>query len=62
MKFEILNDKGSIVMNTEFASCIPDEDELSIMVQADYKFRLDSKLVSEKKIIASLKNSEGKAL
>ncbi len=50
MKFEVVNDKGITVMRTESASCIPDEDELYIMNKEKYKFKIDGKIVSIKKI------------
>lgn len=50
MKFEVVNDKGITVMCTESESCIPNEDELYIMNKEKYKFKIDGKIVSIKKI------------
>lgn len=50
MKFEVVNDKGKTVMSCTSVSCIPDEDELSCMAKAGYKFKLDGKNATQKKI------------
>lgn len=50
MKFEVVNDKGVAVMQTEMKSCIPDEEQLSYMSKAGYKFKLEGKIVTLKKI------------
>ena len=50
MKFQVINDKGVPVMGTEYVSCIPDEQQLSSMAKAGYKFKIDGKAMSIKKI------------
>ena len=55
MKFEIINDKSKVVMNTTFASCIPDKNTLNEMAKAGYKFKLDGKVATAKKICEKLK-------
>ena len=50
MKFEVINDKGVSVMNTEHKSCIPDDSQLSSMIKAGYKFMIDGKAASVKKV------------
>lgn len=50
MKFQVINDKGIGVMETHFASCIPDGAQLASMSKAGYKFKIDGKAVSIKKI------------
>ena len=50
MKFEVINDKGITVMQTTTKSCIPDEEQLSYMSKAGYKFKLGGKVVTLKKI------------
>ena len=50
MKFEVVNDKGVTVMQTTMKSCIPDEEQLSLMSKAGYKFKLDGKNVTMKKL------------
>lgn len=56
MKFEVLNDKGITVMQTETKSCIPSEDELAAMSKAGYKFRIDGKNITIRKLIGVIKN------
>lgn len=55
MKFEIINDKSKTVMQTEYISCIPDKDELNSMQIAGYKFKIDGKIISAKKLKEWLK-------
>ena len=50
MKFEIINDKNKIVMNTIHECCIPSKDILTSMLNAGYKFKLDGKILSKKAI------------
>ncbi|MDD6022207.1 MAG: hypothetical protein PUB94_06125 [Oscillospiraceae bacterium] len=50
MKFQVVNDKGSPVMETEHISCIPDYSSLSSMSKAGYKFKVDGKIINLKKI------------
>ena len=55
MKFEVVNDKNKVVMNTSDVSCIPDTKTLNIMHKAGYSFKLDNKKVSIKKLSELLK-------
>lgn len=50
MNFEVINSSGITVMSTKCMSCIPDDKQLSSMSKAGYKFKIDSKAVSIKKI------------
>lgn len=50
MLFQIINDKGVLVMKTEHKSCIPDDYQLSSMSSAGFKFKIDGKIASIKKI------------
>ena len=50
MLFQIVNDKGVPVMRTEHASCIPDDSQLASMSKVGYKFKIDGKAASIKKI------------
>ena len=50
IKFEIINEKGVAVMTTEHTSCIPDNDQLCHMSKAGFKFRIDGKNASVKRI------------
>lgn len=55
MKFEIINDKNKVVMNTEHWSCIPDKDVLTSMQKTGYKFKLDGKTITIKKLSDKIK-------
>lgn len=57
MLFQAINDKGVSVFRTEYVSCIPVESQLTSMQKAGYKFRIDGKAVSIKKIKEILKTS-----
>lgn len=57
MKFEVINDKNKIVMHTSDISCIPDKDILNLMSKAGYKFKLDNKAVTIKKLNEQLKEA-----
>ncbi len=50
MKFEVINDRGVTVMQTTMKSCIPDEEQLTYMSKAGYKFKLEGKVVTLKKL------------
>lgn len=50
MKFEVVSDRGVTVMQTEMKSCIPDEEQLSCMNKAGYKFKLNGKNVTLKRL------------
>lgn len=56
MKFEVVNDKGTTVMHTETKSCIPDKDELTVMSKAGYKFRIDGRNITVKKLVNDIKD------
>lgn len=49
MKFEVINDKGCTVMSTLYPLCIHEDDQLSSMMKAGYRFKIDGKIVSKKK-------------
>lgn len=51
MTFQIINDKGQVVMTTTSINCGPNEDTLESMSKAGYKFKVDDKLVAKKKAI-----------
>ncbi len=50
MLFQVVNDKGVPVMRTEHKSCIPDDSQLSSMLKVGYKFKIDGKAASIKKV------------
>ena len=55
MKFEVINTKNKTVMSTTSPSCIYDKDILSSMSKAGYKFKLDGKTITVKKLNEKLK-------
>lgn len=57
MKFQVVNDKGVAVMSTEYVSCIPDDSQLTSMSKAGYKFKIDGKALSIKKIKEFVSNA-----
>lgn len=55
MIFEVVNDKNKTVMSTTYVSCIYDKDILNSMSKAGYKFKLDGKTITVKKLDEKLK-------
>ena len=55
MKFEIFNENGVRLFYTEHKECIPTPNELSAMTRLRYKFKVDDKIVSKKKVEEILK-------
>lgn len=55
MKFEVINDKNKTVMSTTSLSCIPNKNELNSMSKAGYKFKIDGKAITIKKLNEKLK-------
>lgn len=55
MHFEVINDKGKIVMQTQFVSCIPNKECMSAMSKAGYRFKVDGKITTTKKLNDMLK-------
>ncbi len=56
MKFEVINPDGKRVFYTEDIRCIPKAFEVEDMAKAGYKFRVDGKQSSKKKILELMKN------
>ena len=55
MKFEVINDKNQTIMQTSSANCIPDRSMLNLMSKSGYKFRIDGKIATVKKVIETIK-------
>lgn len=55
MEFEVINDKNKTVMSTTSLSCIPNKNELNSMSKAGYKFKIDGKAITIKKLNEKLK-------
>lgn len=50
MKFEILDEKGKAVFNTNMIECIPVKNHIDMMSKSGYKFKIDNKIISKKKL------------
>ena len=50
MKFEILDEKGKAVFNTTMIECIPVKNHIDMMSKSGYKFKIDNKIISKKKL------------
>ena len=55
MKFEVINSNSKTLMHTETWLCVPDEETLKSMSKAGYKFKLDGKTITIKKLNEQLK-------
>ena len=51
MYFETINRDGRAMMSTTFISCLPDIKGIESMSKAGYKFRINGKMVSKRKLI-----------
>lgn len=60
MTFEVINDKDNIMMCTHDISYIPALDILKIMREGNFRFRLDGKIISYKKLEKFLKEEANK--
>lgn len=50
MKFECVNREGRTMSSTTYMSCLPTERQIESMSKAGYKFKLDGKIISKKKV------------
>lgn len=50
MKFEVINNESTTLMQTTTWLCVPDEDTLKSMSKAGYRFKLDGKAITVKKL------------
>ena len=50
MKFEVINDKNKTVYYTYSEKAIPCKEHLNSMSKAGYKFKIDGKIASKKKV------------
>lgn len=60
MKFEIIDNKGKVVFNTTQVTCIPNKDNINSMHGAGYKFKIDNKSISKKKLIEFITSNKPK--
>lgn len=54
MKFEVINDKNTVVSITHHQECIPSKKVLTAMSKAGHRLRLNGKIMSLKKILEQL--------
>ena len=57
MKFEVINSDSKTLMQTTTWVCIPDKDTLKSMSAKGYKFKLDGKTITAKKIGEKIKEA-----
>lgn len=50
MKFEVINEKNKVVMQTSYYECIPCKEQVAEMIKVGYKIKIDGKSVSKNKI------------
>lgn len=48
--FEVFNSENKRVFYTENRKCVPSNKQLGLMQRAGYKFKLDGKAISKKKL------------
>ena len=56
MKFEIINSNGKIVFNTMDESCLTTKGEINSMTKVGYKFKIDGKSITKKKLEEIINN------
>lgn len=62
MKFQVLSQNNTPLMVTASIKCIPTSKELISMERAGYKFKMDNKMVSRKKVIEFTTNNKEKSI
>lgn len=51
MKFEVIGIDNKTVFQTEYKECIPPKSEIESMYKAGYKFKIDGKSTTKKKVL-----------
>lgn len=59
MIFEVVNRDGHTDMYTEYIQYIPTKSELASMSKEGYKFKVDGKVATKKRIIEELLKEKG---
>ena len=54
MKFEVIGMDGKTVFQTEYRECIPAKHQIDDMSKSGYKFKIDGKNVTKKKLLELL--------
>ena len=62
MKFQVISQNNMPLMATTSIECIPSSTELISMEKVGYKFKIDNKIVSRKKIIEFTTNNKEKLI
>lgn len=60
MRFKVINDKNKVMFRCDDVSCIPDPADIKMMSASGYKFRMDEKIISARKVIEVIKNKNQK--
>lgn len=55
MKFEVIDNKGNTIFNTTEKTCLPSKSEIESQAGAGYKFKIDGKIISKKKLLEQIK-------
>lgn len=50
MRFEIFDEKDKVVFNTSMIECIPKKSQIDIMYKCGYRFKINNKTISKKKL------------
>ena len=58
MKFECVNRDGRTMSSTTYMSCLPTERQIESMSNVGYKFKLDGKIISKKKVKEIIRGSK----
>ncbi len=59
MIFEVVNKDGKTEMNTEYIQYIPTKSQMASMSKVAYKFKIDGKITTKKRIDELLSGKEG---
>lgn len=57
MLFEVVNQLGNTVMSTQWETCVYDQDDLTSLHKAGYRFKVDGKFVNLGKVITRIHES-----
>lgn len=57
MLFEVVNQLGNTVMSTQWETCVYDQDDLTSLHKAGYRFKVDGKFVNLGKVVARIHES-----
>ena len=60
MRFEVINSESTTLMQTTTWLCIPDKPMLTSMAKAGYRFKLDGRIITPKKLDEKMKELDEK--